>query len=320
MITYLAYAMAAFFVTLISTRVLIPYLKKSGITGKDENKADEPEIPEMGGIAIVAGLVAGLLLAIFLDTFLGYQINMVYILAATITIISIAFIGMVDDLVSLPQWVKALLPLFAAVPLVAVKAAASTAITIPFIGMVDFGLLYIVVLVPLAIAVCSNLTNMLAGFNGMEAGMGAVMFAALAILAITHQSHEMAVISLSMLGALLAFEVFNFYPAKIFPGDVGNLTIGAVLATAVIIGNFESAGLILMIPYAIDFLVKAKNKFPHTHQDVKGGKLYPKDGKVRGFVHVVMAAFNGITERGLTLFFMNFEAVFAIIVLILFLR
>jgi len=315
---YVASVLFSFVATFVFTKVLIPRLSRAAITGKDENKPGMPDIPEMGGIAIVAGFSAGMLGAIFFHSFLGFQLNLVFVMASIITIMSVGFIGIVDDLLSIPQWLKAILPLFAAVPLMAVNAAGSTTITIPFIGIVDFGIVYIFVLLPLAIAVCSNLTNMLAGFNGMEAGMGLIMFLALSILAIAHGSVEMAVISVSMAAALLAFLAFNIYPAKIFIGDTGTFTIGVALATSVILGNLETAGIILVIPYIIDFFIKAKNGFPHTHQEIRGGKLYPKDGKVKGLVHLVMKAFNGISERNLFMFFIIFEALFALIALAIF--
>ena len=311
LLIYGAVLAGSFVVSILSLDVLIPKLIQAGITGKDENKPDAPEIPEMGGLAILAGFSAGSLFAIALYV-ISPTFNLIYLLAAVITIQIIGFIGLADDLLSLPQWLKAILPLFAAVPLIAVRAG-TTAINIPFIGLVDFGMVYILVLVPIAIAVCSNLTNMLAGFNGLEAGMGIVMFATLSALAISSQSYAMLLISLPMLGALLGFLVFNRYPAKVFPGDVGTLTIGVALATAVIIGRYESAGAILMIPYVLDFFVKAANRFPHTHQELKDGKMHPKDGRVRGLVHVVMKGFKGITEPDLVLFFVGMEILFAAI-------
>jgi UDP-N-acetylglucosamine--dolichyl-phosphate N-acetylglucosaminephosphotransferase len=320
LIYYAACGIIAFIATFVLANVLINRLTRAGITGKDENKEGNPDVPEMGGISIVAGLSAGVLLAIFLGSFLGFQFNLIYVLGALITIHTIAFIGMTDDLLNIPQWLKAILPLFAAIPLVAVQAAGSTMMTIPFIGVVDFGIVYILLLIPLAIAVCSNLTNMLAGFNGLEAGMGAVIFTTLAALAVSHGSIEMSILTISMLGALLAFLYFNKFPARMFPGDVGTLTIGVAIAVSVIIGNIESAGMILMVPYVLDFFVKAVNKFPHTHQDIKDGKLYPKDGKVKGLVHVVMKFFKGISEPDLVLVFVFAEIVVSVIVMALFLR
>ncbi len=316
---YFACGLLALLVSFILTRSLIPRLKKAQMIGKDENKKGSPETPEMGGIAIVAGLSAGLLLAIFFQSFLSLQFNLIFVLAALLTIIFASFIGLTDDLLDLPQWLKAALPLFAAIPLVAVKAAGSTVLGIPFIGPVDFGIIYIVLLIPLGIAVPMNLTNMLAGFNGMESGMGIIMFSAMALIAAVNGSVEMALIAFSMIGALLAFSYFNFFPARVFPGDVGTLTIGAALGSMVIIGNLESAGAILVIPYVIDFFIKAKNRFPHTRQELKDGKLYPKDGKVKGLVHLVMKLSNGISERKLVMVFIGMEALAAIIALVLFL-
>ncbi len=310
-------------VTAVLLDKLIPKLQAAGMTGKDENKPGQPDIAEMGGIAVIAGFTAGALLSIFavqVYASMGLDVTLIYILAAIITVHSIAFMGVVDDFVGIPQGLKAILPLFAAVPLMVVSAAGSTTVNLPLIGPVAFGAIYIWVLVPLAVAVCSNLTNMLAGFNGMEAGMGIVIFAALSLLAASHRSYEMLFICLSMLGGLVAFLWFNRYPAKVFPGDVMNLTVGVAVATAVIIGNLETAGVILMAPYILDFFIKAYNRFPHTFQELKGQKLYPKFGQVKGLVHVVMklAGQGGITEKNLTRAFVAMEVVCALVALALY--
>jgi UDP-N-acetylglucosamine--dolichyl-phosphate N-acetylglucosaminephosphotransferase len=319
LIEYLGIAIISFLTTLVLSHFLIPRLKRFGISGKDVHKPDKPEVAEMGGIAIVAGFTAGILLAIFFNSFNGFEFNLVFVLAAIITIHSVSFMGMVDDLLEIPQWLKAALPLLAAIPLVAVKAAGSTIITIPFLGAIDFGIIYIIALIPLAIAVASNLTNMLAGFNGIEAGMGVVAFSVLSIVAFVAGSVELAIISLAMLGALVAFMKFNWYPARVFPGDVGNLTIGAAIAAGVIIGNLETAGAILMIPYVIDFFIKVMNKFPKTFGEYYEGKLYAPENQIKGFGQLIMKKFNGITERNLVLFFIGLEVVVGLVVLALFL-
>ncbi|MFH1685157.1 MAG: hypothetical protein ABH983_02520, partial [Candidatus Micrarchaeota archaeon] len=69
---YIGSGIIALLVTLILTKALIPRLKQAGITGKDENKENAPVIPEMGGIAIIAGISAGVLLAIFFNSFLDF--------------------------------------------------------------------------------------------------------------------------------------------------------------------------------------------------------------------------------------------------------
>lgn len=301
---------------------LIPRLKRFGMVGKDVNKEGRPEVAEMGGLAIVAGFTAGVLLAIMLNTFNGMEFNITYVLAALVTIHAMGFIGIVDDLLDIPQAVKAFLPLAAAVPLVAVSAAGSTAMAVPFVGEVDFGLFYIIVLIPVGVAVASNLTNMLAGFNGMEAGMGSIIMLTMAAIAYSIGKVEMLVLFVPMLGALLGFLKFNWYPAKAFPGDVGNLTIGAVVAAGVIIGDLETAGALILSLYVVDFFIKAYNRFPSSKWwgELKGGKLYPVEGKVRGFAQLVMRAGGGMGERNLVLVFMGMQALVGIAVLLMFVR
>ncbi|MEM2909355.1 MAG: hypothetical protein QXT05_02720 [Candidatus Bilamarchaeaceae archaeon] len=317
---YILIILFSFFVTFVFSVILIPRLKRFGITGKDVNKPDKPDVAEMGGIAIIAGFTAGVLLAIIFNTFFGFQFQLVPVLAGILTIHSLAFIGIVDDLLDVPQYIKAFLPLFAAIPLVALRATGSTTMTFPLFGVVDFGMFYIVVLVPIGIAVASNLTNMLAGFNGVEAGMGIVMLFAASLLAAIHGEREALLLFLPYLGALLAFLHFNWYPSKVFPGDVGNLTIGATLAAGVIIGNMEAAGALLLLPHVVDFFIKAYNRFPSSKWwgDYRNGRLYPLEGRVNGFAQLIMKLFNGISERNLVLFFIGLEIIVAIIVLLLY--
>lgn len=304
--------------TWFSLPILIRKLAAAGMVGKDVNKKGTPEVPEMGGLAIIMGATGSLLFAIALHTFLGYPLKLPEMLAAMLTMAIIALVGTFDDLFDMRKDIKTILPMVAALPLVAVSAAGSTAISVPFLGTVDFGFFYIFLLIPLGVTVASNLTNMLAGFNGMEAGMGVVMFAAVLFLSFANGSVEMGVLSAAMLGALLVFFRFSWYPAKIFMGDIGTLAIGAALAASVIIGNLESVGAILVIPYLIDFAIKAKNRFPSTKWwgELKDGKLYPVEGKVRGAAQLVMKLAGGITERNLVLTFIAAEALCALLAIL----
>ncbi len=297
---------------------LVPRLKKFGFVGKDMHKAHKPEVAEMGGISIVVGFSSGILLAIMLSTFSGLTFNIVFVLAGLLTIQTLAFIGILDDILDVPQWAKAFIPLLSAIPLIAVKAAGSTSMMLPFIGMVDFGILYILILLPVGVAVASNLTNMLAGFNGIETGMGAVLFACMSIIAWVHGSPEMLVLFIPMLGAVLGFLPKNWYPASVFPGDVGTLMIGAVLATGVIIGNLESAGALILALYVLDFLIKLPNKLPKTFVDLKYGKLMPQKGKPRGLVDLVLKLTGGMEEYKLVLVMMCLQALVGVGVILLF--
>lgn len=313
---------ASMLASIIATGLLLPRLRRAGIVGKDMHKQGLPTVPEMGGLAVVTGFGVGILLALammsFFHLFAGASVP--FLLAALSTILLTGLIGIVDDLLGMRQWVKAFLPVIAAVPLMAMRAG-HTAMRIPFLGTVDIWIFYPLVLIPVGVTVAANAANMLAGFNGLEAGMGIVAMGSLAVIAASLHATTALIILLAGAGALLGVLLFNWYPAKILVGDVGTLSIGAIIATAVIIGSFETAGVIILIPYALDFLFKAAHGFPSKDWwGVLGddGKLHCPHARPVSLCQFVMKATGGIRERTLTLYLIGFEAIFGLIAIALY--
>jgi len=312
---------SSFMVTFTGFLIIIPSFKKAGIVGKNRNSLKQEEIPEMGGLVMIAGYSAGIILIISLKTFLDLfpSVSLTSILAAFSTIIIVALIGIFDDLVSVSQRVKAFMPVFAALPLMAIKEG-HCLMKIPLDGVINFGIYYSLILVPLGITGAANAVNMLAGFNGLEAGMGLMAVGSLAIIAYLLGEVTAFIILIAALGALLATIYYNWYPAKILIGDVGTLSIGAIIASAVIIGNFEMAGIIIIIPYFIDFIIKAKNHFPSKGWwgIYRSGKLYCPNSCPVGLCQLIMKLFGGISERNLVLVLMGIEAVFGVVAILLY--
>lgn len=299
--------------TFVLLRLLIPRLAHAGIVGKDMNKPSQPPIAEMGGLGLVGGFGAGVLALIALHTFLEIEalatVSTVELLAVLTTVLIIALVGLIDDLMGVHQGWKAVIPALAATPLIVIEVGQKTMI-LPLIGSVNLGMLYPLVLVPLGVTGAANAFNMLAGFNGLEAGMGVVAVGALAVIAAYLGEVTALALLLAALGALLATLYFNWYPARVFVGDVGTLTIGAVIAAAVIIGNFEWAGVSVILPHALDFLLKARKKFPSTGWwgEYRDGKLYcPAHGPV-GLAQLILKITGGVHERTLVLILMGLEA------------
>ena len=112
------------------------------------------------------------------------------------------------------------------------------------------------ILIPIAVSICSNLTNMLAGLNGIESGLGVISMTSLTISCIVLGKYDVAIISMSMLGTLIAFLYFNKYPAKVFPGDTGTLIIGATIAAIAFIGRVKLIAFIVLLPNIIDASLK----------------------------------------------------------------
>jgi len=269
--------LAAFLVTLYLTPVFIVKLRAAGIVGTDIHKAGKPLVPEMGGLAVLFGFASGIFLSIPF-----FSKGLVFLYAAFLTVLIAGLIGVCDDVFGIRQKRKAWLPVFASVPLVVTQAGVSSMI-IPFFGEVDFGILYPFIIIPLAITIASNSTNMLAGYNGLETGLGFIASVFVGIGSLLVNRLEVSILMFSLAGSLLAFLKFNKYPSQIFIGDVGTFVIGSAIAAAVIIGNMEVVGMIAMGAFMLNGIITVfdilRKKPIKKFSDIKNGKLVPPSRK-----------------------------------------
>ena len=313
----------------------IPYFNRfmiaAGILGTDIMKKEKKPVADMGGPGVISGFILGIFFFIGLESFTPPGLSgLGYILAALCTVLIITLIGIFDTLTALfkkregsgvfvrykkigiPRWLYFLIPIPAAVPLIAVNAGVST-LSLPFIGRVDFGILYPLILIPLAILCCSNATNFLAGFNGLEAGVGAVLHFSIGIYAYTQGRLNAAMLALCFAFSLLAFLRYNWYPAKVFPGDL-TYTIGAVYASVTIIGNIEKFAVLCFIPYMIEAILKAASKFEAESYGIltENGIVKPRSNKIRGLTHLVMNL-GDYTEPQVTMIIICIEVVICMV-------
>ena len=250
---------ASFLTTFLLTPPWIKVAHRINLVGKDMNKYGKPEVAEMGGLTVDAGFLLGILLYVAISTFYFRQDSfLTYILATISTCLIIMIVGMLDDIlgwkIGLKQWQKPLLTLPASLPMAFVNAGISS-MQIPFFGSVDFGMLYPLLIVPLGIVGAANGFNMLAGYNGLEAGMGVIILSTLGLIAWKTNQGYVAMLAFCMVLALLAFLIYNWYPARIFPGDTLTYSVGALIACVAILGNMEKFAVVLFLPYFADFVL-----------------------------------------------------------------
>lgn len=304
--------------TLFFIRPLKKLLYRVGIRAIDQQKKEKPKLPTSSGLIVMVGFLAGIFAFVGINTFaIHMPVELTYIFAGSFSIMIITLIGFFDDInvapimkkdkgikdfrIGLKQWHKALLVLPAAVPLMAVKAGTST-MFIPFVGIINLGILYPLILIPIAVVCVTNATNMLAGMNGLEAGLGLVSTAFLGLFSLYFGSTEGAVIAFSAAGALLVLLAWNKYPAKILPGDSLTYLIGAVIVSTVVITNMEKIGIIIFTPWIIEALLKLRSKFQARSLGnlQKDGTLEPPYKKIYSWTHLMMKI--GINrERKITL-------------------
>ena len=297
----------SFFSAYLMTPIFIRFMRATGIVGRDVMKEGRPIVADMGGPGVIVGLLTGVFFYIGIEIFVfGGLPELIYILASISTLLIITLIGVFDVLTTLmeqregpdmferlkrrgiPAWLYFLIPLPAAVPLVAVNAGVSH-MTFPLIGRVELGLLYPLVLIPLALLCCSNATNFLAGFNGLEAGMGFVLHLSLGLFALVQGKQAAALIALAFASSLLAFLRYNWYPAKVFPGDL-NYTIGAVCICVTVLGNMERFAILCFTPWIAEAVLKAYSRFRAESYGLlqEDGTVKSQGGGIHSLTHLVM--------------------------------
>jgi UDP-N-acetylglucosamine--dolichyl-phosphate N-acetylglucosaminephosphotransferase len=265
----------AFVVTFLSMPRLIKKLENAQIVGQDIHKPSKPLVAEMGGIGILFGFIIGILIGTYFYPQLQYQL-----IVTLLVILLVGMVGMVDDLVQLSSIEKLILLWLAGLPLI-------------WIAPPNVGILYMLSM-PVAVTIAANLTNMLAGLNGIESGLGAIAMTSLSLSCIIMGKYDVAVISISMLGALLAFLYYNRHPSRVFPGDVGTLIIGACIVVVAFIGRVKLIAFIVLIPNIIDSLLKfysvgVMERQDHTPTQVaEDGKLSAPAGGFNSLIRFIL--------------------------------
>ncbi len=287
-------AILSFLVTLF---VLPKWIKKAnqiGLLWPDMNKYSQNKVAGSGGLIAVLGFSLGLLLFVAYRVFILRSANsfLIEIFVTLSIIMFLAGIGLIDDLFGwqhggLRRRTRLFLVILSAIPLMAINAGKSI-VTLPFIGTVDFGISYALVIVPIAITGAAVTYNFLAGFNGLEAGQGILILSAVGVVGFFTGNSWITVISLCMVAALFAFLVYNFYPAKVFPGDSLTYSIGGLIAILSILGDFERVAFFFFTPYIIETALKLrggliKQSFGKPQED---GSLRLRYDKVYGLEHL----------------------------------
>ncbi|MFB0561699.1 MAG: hypothetical protein ACETWM_10870 [Candidatus Lokiarchaeia archaeon] len=256
-------------------------MRESKITGVDVHKLHKPEIPEMGGVAILISIVLSITLAIIL-----FEDNLIRLrlLAFLLTVTASGVVGIVDDLKRLGAYTKTLLTVIAALPLLIIHFFYPILVTsprFPFIGRTRLTILY-PLYVPANVAVCSNTVNMLDILNGVMPGTTTITFGAMLCCSVLLDSKLGIIISVIMLGVMIAYYRFNKYPAKVFSGDVGSFTVGAAIGALAIVGELEVVTVIALIPFIMNsfYMLTSLGKFMEYRRVKEPATIVLPDGRI----------------------------------------
>lgn len=219
----LAAAVTSFVICFLIIPVIIKYsLEKNLVDIPGRRKIHKKITPSMGGIAIFIGFVVSAL--IWMDLSLWKEMRFILI-----ALFIVFFIGVRDDLVPLRPFMKLLGQLIAAIVLIVLFDLRLKSLY-GLLGIYDIPLLVSYAITLFTIIVITNSFNLIDGLDGLGGTIASIALLAFGISFFLVGDIVFAILSFSMLGAVIAFLFFNWDPSEIFMGDTGALVIGLMLA------------------------------------------------------------------------------------------
>ncbi len=217
--------LAGFMVSMLLTMVLMPFAKQMGyrfhiVDIPNQRKVHAIPIPRIGGVAIVVGASAPLMIWLDLSRPIkGYLAGALVILV----------FGILDDRYELGYKLK-----FGAQFLAAVLAVVYGGVHFEQLHMFGHWMPFPE---PLAVGVTCffilaavNAINFSDGLDGLAGGVVLLSLSALIVLAMRVGAHDIVLICAVLIGSILGFLMFNSHPAQIFMGDSGSQFLGYSLA------------------------------------------------------------------------------------------
>lgn len=237
---------AVFLVSFTVCYFLVPAVsiiaRKLGAVDKPDGKRKihTKATPRLGGIAIYAGIITGILTGFF------YLINkkkILYIDPVQITAVLtgstfVLLIGAADDFFDLKPHEKYLGQVVAAIIAILFGINFSF-INLPYVGTISLGL-WSYVFTVFWITAMMNIMNFIDGLDGLAAGVSVIAGISFLAYLLLKGNLTASIIIVSLIGSSLAFLKYNSYPASIFMGDSGSLLLGYIFGVITISGVVKS--------------------------------------------------------------------------------
>lgn len=264
-------AIFSFFVTLLALPLNIIFAKKYKLVDNPKLRPHPAHIqnrivPRAGGLACFIGILVTVILFIPMQKF---------VLGILLAIFILLIIGLLDDKKPKFSPYLRLLSQFVAAIVVVVSGIGISFITNPLGGLINFDSIIIPfnflgphkiilladLLAMLWIVWVMNMINWSKGVDGQMPGIVLITSLVLGLVSLNFflqgDASQLNVAKLAFIttGIASALLIFNWYPAKIFPGFSGSTILGLLIAVLAILsgGKLATAGLVLLIP-AIDFI------------------------------------------------------------------
>lgn len=232
--------LASLIVAMAVTWLVTPGVIRAGhalgaIDRPGARKVHARPVPRIGGLAVFAGFVAGLLFAAYVTGNLDSAQVSVYWRGLSLAAAGMLLVGLVDDVWGLSFRWKLAAQVGAAV-FAWFCGFRIEVITHPLGGGLELGWLSLP-LTALWIVGITNAVNLIDGLDGLATGIALITTTTVAVIAFYRTELGVTATSVALAGSLMGFLCFNVNPARIFLGDSGSLFLGFVLAVTSVRGS-----------------------------------------------------------------------------------
>ncbi len=257
--------MIGFIFSTVLGLILVPFLKKKKLGQRissyvGENHKKKEGTPTMGGIIFVLSTVITMI-ALILTHKVELTTNLLIVL---FVFVGYALIGFLDDLLALKNkkneglstYQKLFLQLIIAIIFfyLYMQNGGTTALHIARIGLnIDMGMFYGLFILFVLVG-ASNAVNLTDGLDGLAGGLSVIAFLAFSLISMVVGDVEIGIFTFILMGSVLGFLIYNTHPAKIFMGDTGSLSLGAVMAAIAILTHREGTLLVVASVFVIETL------------------------------------------------------------------
>ena len=247
----LLFTIFLFFSSFFICLFLVPYSKRVGkklgiIDKPDKRKINHKFKVRIGGLSIVLSVLISFILLLIFQLTTDITIINIHIISLIIIIGSLNFcFGLFDDIYDISPFIK----LFGQILIGAIAfkfgfKISSLSLAYEYhsplsLYLNQFGSLFVTIF---WISGVTNSINWIDGKDGLATGISLIAFFFLGIINFEIGNTSLAIYSITIVGALSAFLLYNFYPSKILMGDGGSYFLGANLAILTLAtGNNENS-------------------------------------------------------------------------------
>jgi len=93
------------------------------------------------------------------------------------------------------------------------------------------------------------------GYNGLQTGLSSILLSAILIKCSLDSNNDNLLMPYIFLGGMAALWYYNKYPASIFEGNIGSLSMGSIIGVTLVLKDFFFFGIFILIPHIIDFFM-----------------------------------------------------------------